>query len=58
MSVASQMYKGFKSNKMKGNYKLPKSLNQNRSFGIGTLPSDNMNKIMTHEFEKEYVSNV
>ena len=52
------MYKGFKSNKMKGNYKLPKSLNQNRSFGIGTLPSDNMNKIMTHEFEKEYVSNV
>jgi len=38
--------------------KLPKNINANQSFGIGTLPSDNMNKIMTHEFEKEYVSNV
>jgi hypothetical protein len=50
------MYKGFKSNKLKNSVKLPKAVNLDRSFGIGTLPSDNMNKIMTHEFEKEYVS--
>jgi len=33
-------------------------MNPNRSFGIGTLPSDNMGKIITHEFEKEFVSKV
>lgn len=37
---------------------LPGYKNHNHSFGIGTLPSDNMGKIMTHEFEREYVSNV
>lgn len=56
MSVASKMYKGFKSNKLKI-AKIPeKYKNQNHSFGVGTLPSDNMGKIITHEFEKEYVN--
>ena len=46
MSMASQMYKGFKSNKVKGTKF--QNINPNRSFGIGTLPSDNMGKIITH----------
>ncbi|CDW86344.1 ef hand family protein [Stylonychia lemnae] len=58
LSNASQYYQGFKSQKLKNALKLPKHVSQNQSFGIGTLPSDNMNKIMTHEFEKEYVSTV
>lgn len=50
------MYKGFKSNKLKNAaHRMSKQL-QERSYGIGTLPSDNMNKIMTHEFEKEYIN--
>ena len=56
MSMASQMYKGFKSNKIKNKNLLPKHLNQNHSFGIGTLASDSMSKIMTHEFEKEFIN--
>ncbi len=55
LSVASQLYKGFKSNKLKNGKSIPKVLNANHSFGIGTLPSDNMGKIMTHDFEREFV---
>jgi hypothetical protein len=52
------MYKGLKSNKLKSKQLLPKSIsNHNHSYGIGTLPSDSMNKIMTHEFEQEYLKN-
>lgn len=56
MSVASKMYKGFKSNKLKSGSLKTKLIAQNHSFGVGTLPSDNMGKILTHEFEKEFVN--
>ena len=56
MSVASKMYKGFKSNKLKSGSLATKLIAQNHSFGVGTLPSDNMGKILTHEFEKEFVN--
>jgi hypothetical protein len=38
---------------------LPKHIQENMhafQFGIGTLPSDNMNMVMTHEFEHAFVS--
>lgn len=50
MSHASQFYKGFKSNKLKN--KLPKA--GQHTFGVSSLPSDNMEKILTHQFEKEF----
>ncbi len=37
---------------------LPKHVRQNLDqiqFGCGTLPSDNMNMVMTHEFEHAFV---
>ena len=37
---------------------LPKHIHANPysvEFGVGTLPSDDMNMIMTHEFEHAYV---
>lgn len=37
---------------------LPKYIQENRydvQFGCGTLPSDNMNMVMQHEFEHAYV---
>ena len=44
------MYKGFKSNKMKNRLaKQPSHI-----FGVQSLPSDNMEKILTHGFEKEF----
>ncbi len=50
MSHASQMYKGFKSNKLKN--RLAKQ--PSHTFGVSSLPSDNMDKILTHGFEKEF----
>lgn len=55
MSHASQMYKGFKSNKMRV-FKLPKHIaDSNYTFGASSLPSDNMNTIISHGFAAEYV---
>lgn len=55
MSNASQMYKGFKSGKVKAKGLMPKHVHQNHSYGVGTLPSDSMNKIMQYQFEKDYL---
>jgi hypothetical protein len=44
------MYKGFKSNKLKN--RLAKQ--PSHTFGVSSLPSDNMDKILTHGFEKEF----
>lgn len=55
MSNASQMYKGFKSNKLKA-IRLPKhAALKNHAFGVTSLPSDNIQTIMTHGFEKDYI---
>jgi hypothetical protein len=59
MSMASQFYKGFKSNKLKSKFSLnqrqpgsnaPQHTNsaQLKTFGVTSLPSDNMGKILTH----------
>ena len=53
MSMASQMYQGFKSRKMKNKLQLSKQIGH-QTFGVSSLPSDNMNKIITHQFEKEF----
>lgn len=56
-------YKAFSQQKNKKPKKrivtsLPKHIHENPwdvEFGCGTLPSDNMNMIMTHEFEHAFV---
>lgn len=64
LSKTGNAYKGF--NKQKNNKKakkrqytsLPRFIEDNKyavQFGCGTLPSDNMNMIMHHEFEHAYV---
>ena len=58
MSMASQMYKGFKSNKLKSKLQLSKQNPSNHTFGVTSLPSDNMNKILTHQFEKDYNNHI
>jgi len=55
MSNANQFYKGFKSNKLRAGKLIGKSMNTGHSYGVGTLPSDNMGQIMTHAFQQEYV---
>ena len=65
MSMASQFYKGFKSNKLKSKFSLnQRHLGSNaphhtnsanlHTFGVTSLPSDNMGKILTHQFEKDF----
>ena len=59
----NNVYKGFSQQKSKKPKKrqgtsLPRVLEQNKygvTFGCGTLPSDNMNMVMHHEFEHAYV---
>jgi len=58
----SNAYTGLNDKKKKPRKKvytsLPRHLKEEPhkvSFGCGTLPSDNMNMVMTHEFEHAYV---
>lgn len=50
--AARTFYKGFKTTKKR--ISLPKHITGNFSFGITSLPSDNIDKIMAHQFEKDY----
>lgn len=55
LSNASHMYKGLKSNKLKS-IKLPKHIaDSNYTFGVTSLPSDNINTIISHGFASDYV---
>lgn len=55
LSNASQMYKGFKSNKLK-TIKLPKHVNApHYAFGVTSLPSDNIHTIITQGFASDYI---
>ncbi|TNV73715.1 hypothetical protein FGO68_gene1155 [Halteria grandinella] len=48
MSMASNFYQGFKSKKMKA------AKQNTHTFGVTSLPSDSISKIMTHQFEKDF----
>ncbi len=60
ISMASHFYQGFKSKKLKSKSSLNKSQITSAVpvFGVTSLPSDNMAKIMTHGFEKEFNSRI
>jgi len=52
MSMASNFYQGFKSKKMKAAKQLQNTASH--TFGVTSLPSDSISKIMTHQFEKDF----
>jgi EF-hand domain pair len=62
LSRASHMYQGFKSRRLKSNNHFSKALqvkprlSTHLTFGVTSLPSDNINQILTHQFEKDYNS--
>lgn len=51
MSMASNFYQGFKSKKLKSKH--PQNA-ASHAFGVTSLPSDSISKIMTHQFEKDF----
>ena len=64
LSVApSQAYQGFNkakkvAKKQRDMSKLPKNIMEqidSVKFGCGTLPSDNMNMVMTHDFANDFI---